>query len=520
MSKLKKTLKQVDIYGFKGLESVEVQNCGDLNALIGKNNSGKSSILHAIDMAGLALSVRDWNMFQPKIQIKDMFSDVGSFEINLTYQDDRKLQIKTNQSFGPQINPQPDEFQQIKTILILPDAGMGLTRRQHRTPKWVIDQVEGRNYSDVTSLDILYGIKFYAHRNERGLTPEIYQRLINEIVHYFPDLKNITSDRTEHDASTLTYTEYGKKLDILYSGTGLKHFLDVLLKTTLSGANIVLLDEPELGLHPDLQRQFIEYLQRLAEEKEIQFFLATHSPILLNYADSVTYYKVINKKGNRAILQVPKEAIHTLLSDLGLRPSDIFNQDICLLVEGASDVIFFEHVIRKLYKSDFEGVAIAVLQYGGSAAEGIVSGAIDVSNIISAQKYIFWIRDRDSKPSDPPSTEATKFKNRLENLSFRCHILNKREIDYYYPETVHVEAQQGDNAKGNITRSILCGDQGLKYKKATEGKGVCIPSGKNLRQLLLKHLTQKDQLDDEIRSIVEKTLIPWKKEIWGDKSGN
>jgi len=47
---------------------------------------------------------------------------------------------------------------------------------------------------------------------------------------------------------------------------------------------------------------------------------------------------------------VPKDAIHTLLSDLGIRPSDVFNQDICLLVEGSSDVIFFEHVIHNLYK--------------------------------------------------------------------------------------------------------------------------------------------------------------------------
>ena len=52
----------------------------------------------------------------------------------------------------------------------------------------------------------------------------------------------------------------------------MKHFLDVLMKTTVSRANVVLLDEPELGLHPDLQRRFFGYLHRLAEERNIQFF--------------------------------------------------------------------------------------------------------------------------------------------------------------------------------------------------------------------------------------------------------
>jgi AAA15 family ATPase/GTPase len=42
----------LEIRFFKGLESVELKECGKLNPLIGKNNSGKSSVLHAIDMAG------------------------------------------------------------------------------------------------------------------------------------------------------------------------------------------------------------------------------------------------------------------------------------------------------------------------------------------------------------------------------------------------------------------------------------------------------------------------------------
>lgn len=335
-------------------------------------------------------------------------------------------------------------------------------------------------------------------------------------MHYFPDLEDIGSDRTEDDVATLTYTEYGNNLDILYSGTGLKIFLDILVKTTISGANVVLIDHPELGLHPDLQRQFLEYLQRLAEEKEIQFFLATHSHVILNYADSVNYYRVINKRGNRKIIQVTQEAIHTILSDLGIRPSDIFNHDICLLVEGASGIIFFEHIIRKLYQNEFDKVAVAITQYGGSAAEGIINRSIDVSNITPAQKYTFWIRDRDAKPTEEPFRESTKFKNRLTELDFVCHIWKKREIEYYYPEAVHIAAQQKDSAKEAHTLSILNGEQGIKYSKAAESLDVCVPKGKYLRKLLSEHLTSKEQLDEEIRKIIEDRLIPWKKEILGE----
>lgn len=206
----------------------------------------------------------------------------------------------------------------------------------------------------------------------------------------------------------------------MYSGTGLKHFLDILIKITLSGAKIVLLDEPELGLHPDLQRRFMDYLNQLAETKDLQIFIGTHSQVILNYADSINFYRVINNNGTREIKPVDKEAIHTVLSDLGLRPSDLFNQDICLMVEGASEIIFYEHVIRELYKNDFDNVAIGIIQYGGGAAEGIVSGTIDVSNIVPSQKYLLWTRDRDAKPTDMPSTASTRFKNKIERVGYTC----------------------------------------------------------------------------------------------------
>lgn len=510
-------LKDIDIHSFKGLDSISIRDCGRINAIVGKNNSGKSSILHAIDMAGLAIEANTWDSFQPKLQTKDMFSDVGSFSIDLSYEDGSNLTIKSNPHFGPVKTPNPTDQQKFKSILIWPDVGAGMLQRQHRTPLWIIQQVENRNFAAVDSLQILFAIKYYALKNERGLTPQTYQVLLDEIMHYFPDIEDVESDRTEQDIATLTYKEYGRQLDILYSGSGLKHFIDVLLKTTISNAKVVLLDEPEMGLHPDLQRRFLYYLHKFANDKDIQIFMATHSPVLLNYADAISYYRVTNSKGIRSVISVPEDAIHTLLSDMGVRPSDIFNQDICLLVEGASEVVFFEHVIRNLYAEDFENASVGIVQYGGSSADGIISGDIDVSNIVPAQKYTYWIRDRDAKPSETPSANSTKFKNALNRLSLKCHIWSKREIEYYYPEEVLVAAQQGDQNKESAVISIRNGDQSDKFKVAARQHEICVPFGKYLRKLLMQHMTKKSQLDQEAKNIIEKILIPWKKEILGEE---
>ena len=509
-------MRDIAINSFKGLQFVTLKDCGRVNALIGKNNSGKSSILHAIDMAGLALGVGNWNSFQPKLNIKDLFADVGAFSIDVTYADDSTIRIAANPNCGSTISIAPADNQKFKTILIWPDVSAGMRDRRHRTPLSIMQQIENRNFQEVDSLEMLFAIRFYAFRNERGFSPEIYQELLGEIKNYFPDIDDLQSERTEQDIATLTYSEYGRDLDILYSGSGMKHFLDILLKTTVSEADVVLLDEPEMGLHPDLQRRFIEYLQQLTEKKGVQVFMATHSPVLLSYADSMTHFRILNSRGKRSVIRVPKDAVYTVLSDLGIRPSDLFNQDICLLVEGASDVVFFEHVIRNLYADEFQKVSVGVLQYGGGAADGIVSGSIDVSNIVPAQEYTYWIRDRDAAPTSQPLAESTRFKDALAASNLKCHIWQKREIEFYYPREILIAAQQGDTEKEDAIVEILGGDQEEKFKKAASEQNLCVPRGKLLRQLLRDHVTKKSQIDQDVKDIVEKILIPWKRELLGE----
>ena len=48
----------------------------------------------------------------------------------------------------------------------------------------------------------------------------------------------------------------------------------------------VLMDEPELHLHPNLQGKILDYLRNLAIRERVQFVLATHSPTIVEQATS------------------------------------------------------------------------------------------------------------------------------------------------------------------------------------------------------------------------------------------
>jgi len=509
------TLKAAHIRRFKGIDDVTIRDCGAVNVFYGRNNSGKSTILHALDMAGLALSTRDWGNFQPKLEIKDMFHEAGPFEIELTYDDDRRLTVRQQTGgFGPAFDPQPGEEQRFRSIYIVPDPGLGLIRRRPVPPKSVMQYMDNRNFSEINGLAILYALKHYAQKSERGFRKSDYQQIIDDIQRFFPEIEQITSELTEENVATLTYYEYGRGLDLIYAGAGLKHFVDIFVKATLSQASVVLIDEPEMGLHPSLQRELLIHLLKLNEEKGIQFFIATHSPVFLSDTEKVASFVVQNQKGQRSAIRVPIESLHTIWGDLGIRPSDLLQNDIVVLVEGQKDIIFFEHVLKELYSEELRDIAIAVVQYGGGAADGIIDGTINVGNIVSGNSFRLWIRDRDSAPQEPPAPESAKFKNALERNREKCHILKKREIEFYFPESVHIEAQQNNGNREQAVLAILNGDQSKKFKKLAASQCI-VAQGGSLRHLLQKHL-RRDNLDPEIRELVEKTLIPWRRQILGE----
>ena len=113
---------------------------------------------------------------------------------------------------------------------------------------------------------------------------------------------------------------------------------------------MVLIDEQEMGLHPSLQRELLAHFLKLNEEKGTQFFLATHSPVFLSGLEGVTVFVMHNQKGQRTALRIPVESLHTMWGDLGIRPVDLLQNDIIVLVEGQKDVIYFDYVLKELYR--------------------------------------------------------------------------------------------------------------------------------------------------------------------------
>lgn len=74
-------------------------------------------------------------------------------------------------------------------------------------------------------------------------------------------------------------------LDIVNISTGMKSF--IIIKTLLQNGSIdengiIILDEPEIHLHPEWQLKFAEIIVLLQKEFGLNILLNTHSPYFLN----------------------------------------------------------------------------------------------------------------------------------------------------------------------------------------------------------------------------------------------
>ena len=116
-----------------------------------------------------------------------------------------------------------------------------------------------------------------------------------EISEYKIQLDFIDNYQPFNNACFVTRKDKNQQILLSRIGSGYEMIFSLLYSYYLSKQNgknmIILIDEPELHLHPKIQEKFIDFLINIS--KEVQVIITTHSPILIKQLLENEYVKIL-----------------------------------------------------------------------------------------------------------------------------------------------------------------------------------------------------------------------------------
>lgn len=217
-------------------------------------------------------------------------------------------------------------------------------------------------------------------------------------------------------------------------GAGLTQFVIVAANVLVMRPTLLLIDEPELNLHAALQLRFLTLLARYSS----RVIFATHSlGLARSGADQVL---VATRDGFWTSLQdyaaVP--SLSSVLGEMGYGGLNDTPFKAVLLVEGPTEVRTFQQLLGK-YDVRTE---VVIVPLGG---DGLASGRRDqeLGELRRLSERVFAIVDSEREASDAPlPLRREQFKQSCDALGIGCHVLSRRSMENYLDQNIARRVQR------------------------------------------------------------------------------
>lgn len=235
----------------------------------------------------------------------------------------------------------------------------------------------------------------------------------------------------------------GKVLPLESLGTGIHELIILAAAVTLVDDAVFCLEEPEIHLHPALQKKFMRYI---SSQTANQYLIATHSNAFFDL-DGVNLYSCgLSDDGTTCKTASTAGDRHAVLKDLGYRPSDLLQANYLIWVEGPSDRIYLNHWIASRAPELVEGLHYAVMFYGGRLLahlcydDPMVDDFIRLS-CLNRNACIVIDSDRESAHGHLGKTKS-RVRREFEANDCIAWVTSGRTIENYVAESVLVDAAQ------------------------------------------------------------------------------
>ncbi|WP_082948830.1 ATP-binding protein [Mycobacterium sp. 1274756.6] len=301
-------VRNIRVQRFKGLKDVDLPLGTELTILVGPNNSGKSSLLQAIQFSVSVVQslgmdgIARWNnekltgtlstdqlVYTPLRDIQMLAhggtlrqnketaiivainSDIGSTEISVSRGKNKNISIQcTGKMLGQRLKQLNNPFSVIAPGLA------GIPSYEEFKSEGIVRRAAARGDANNVFRNVLWILRNDPHGWDW------FQRRLHDV---FPDVDiDVIFDAANDEHIRATITRSGAILPIDASGTGVLQLAQVLAYIGVYSPQLLILDEPDAHLHPDNQRKLVRLLHDVAREGHVQVLISTHSRHMLDAA--------------------------------------------------------------------------------------------------------------------------------------------------------------------------------------------------------------------------------------------
>lgn len=459
------------------------------NILVGPNNCGKSTVLTAFRI--LASAMRTASARNPTHNGELGFgytvdlSDISIAEENIffNYDDSRSAEIEFTLSSG---NTLTLHFLAPGSCVLTLDTGKSSPRNPSAVRREfkcrigfvpILGPVEHREplYQSEAARRALFNYR--AARNFRNIWhhyPEQFERFREVLKETWPgmDIEKPEVDMT-HERTLLHMfcLEDRVTRELFWSGFGFQVWCQMLTHLIQSAdSSLFLIDEPDIYLHSELQRQLLVLLRDLGPD----ILIATHSTEIISEAE-ISDIVLVDKKWRSARRLKEPSQLGEVFAALGSTANPILTQLAktrkAVFVEG-KDFRIIAKFARKLgNKSVSNRQSFAVVEVGGFNPERIKSLKKGMETTLESEILAAAVLDRDYRWDE----ECEEITGGCEEFCQYVKILDRKEIENFVlvPSAIDRAAARriaNQNRRTGNEMEYLCDAEAILNKFAKDRK--------------------------------------------------
>ena len=329
----------------------------------------------------------------PKIHFVDTSRNLASFQEDLLlFQKSEELaQLKANVCMFDAARPCNHCFNCIGLINKKKPEELQL----HETARLLEYKMYQVNINDFSQ-------KVNANYRKNGGVEEILYHLSCDVDEMFRVNVEAWHERSKHLSSV---ENLGNGMRSIY----MLSLLETYIEDQALIPSIIVVEYPELFLHPSLQKTAAEILYKLSKKNQIIF--TTHSPnMVANFTRGQICQIVLDKEGYSVARQ--NADIDDILNDLGYSANDFLNVDFVFIVEGKQDKSRLPLLLEKYYSEiqDENGELSRISIITTNSCTNIKTYAnLKYMNQLYLRDQFLMIRDGDGKNPEMLADQLCKY---------------------------------------------------------------------------------------------------------------